>query len=67
MTTNILHNDWLKTRKEVEDEISNNQPFFCVCGRLATGLHESSCKKLQNKITRETLKRLKHKEISNDN
>jgi len=52
--------EWLKTRKEVEYEISDSQSMFCVCGKLATGLHESCCKKFQNKITSETLKRLEH-------
>ena len=50
--------EWLKTRREVEDEISNSQSMFCVCGRLATGLHESMCRKFQNKINDETVKRL---------
>lgn len=52
--------EWLKTRQEVEDELSNNQSMFCVCGRLATGLHESHCKKFQDKITSVTVKRLEH-------
>ena len=52
--------EWLKTRQQVADEISNKQSMFCVCKRLATGLHESSCRKFQNKITNETVKRLKH-------
>lgn len=52
--------DWLKTRREVEDEISNRQSMFCVCGRLATGLHESHCRKFSDKVTIETIGRLKH-------
>lgn len=52
--------EWLDNRRKVSDEISNNKSMFCVCGRLATGLHENSCRKLQNKITVETVKRLKH-------
>ncbi|MFA5050980.1 MAG: hypothetical protein WC499_02595 [Patescibacteria group bacterium] len=51
---------WLKTRQEVAIEISDKQSMFCVCGRLATGLHENACKKLQDKITTETVKRLEH-------
>ena len=57
---NNYFGEWLKTRKEVEDEKSNSQSMFCLCGRLATGFHESGCKKFQNKITSETIKRLKH-------
>jgi hypothetical protein len=52
--------EWLKTRRGVENELSEKQSAFCICGRLATGLHESHCRKFQNAITRETLARLKH-------
>ena len=52
--------EWLKVRQETENELSDKQSMFCLCGRLATGLHESHCAKLQNKITSETLKKLKH-------
>lgn len=51
---------WIKTMNKVEDEISNMQSLYCVCGRLATGMHESHCQKFKNKIISETLKRLKH-------
>lgn len=52
--------EWLKTRQEVEEELSSKQLVSCLCGRLATGLHESYCKKFNNRITNITLKRLKH-------
>lgn len=52
--------EWLKTRREVEDEISNKQSMLCVCRRLATGLHENMCRQFQNKVTNETVKKLKH-------
>jgi len=52
--------DWLKTRSKVENEFSNRQKVFCLCGRLATGLHESHCEKFNNAVTRETLARLKY-------
>ena len=52
--------EWLKTRQETENELSDSQSMFCVCGRLATGLHESHCRKFQNKIINETLKKLGH-------
>lgn len=48
--------EWLKTRQEVEDTLSEKQSMFCLCGRLATGLHESHCKKFRNKVTSETVK-----------
>ena len=52
--------EWLKTRQQVADEFSNKQAIVCLCGRLASGWHESQCKKLSNAITQETVKRLKH-------
>lgn len=50
--------EWLKTRREVDDELSARQSMFCICGRLATGFHESSCSKYKNKVNTETVKRL---------
>lgn len=50
--------EWLKTIQEVENEMSDKQTMFCICGRLATGLHERGCKKFRNKVISETVKRL---------
>lgn len=50
--------EWLKVRQETENELSDKQSMFCLCGRLATGLHERSCSKFRNKVTSETLKKL---------
>ncbi len=52
--------EWLKTWQEVENELSDKQEMFCVCGKLASGLHESNCKKFGKKVKEETLKRLEH-------
>lgn len=52
--------EWLSTRQKVQDELSEKQSKFCMCGKLATGLHESNCKKFNNKVTSETVKRLQH-------
>lgn len=52
--------EWLKTRQVVETEMSDGQSMLCVCGKLATGLHEGYCKKFQAKVNAETLKRLSH-------
>jgi hypothetical protein len=57
---NNYMSEWLKKRREVEDIISEGNSMFCVCGRLATGLHEMGCRKFQNKVTAETIKKLKH-------
>ena len=50
--------EWLNMRKIVEEELSSSQSMFCVCGRLATGLHEMNCRKFHNKVNSETVKRL---------
>jgi len=52
--------EWLNVRQQVENELSDKQPMWCVCRRLATGLHESGCRKFKNKVNSETVKRLKH-------
>lgn len=51
---------YTKTRIAVENELSDRQAMFCVCGRLATGFHEMNCRRFMNKVTAETVKRLKH-------
>ena len=51
---------WLKTRQEVSNEMSDKQSMFCICGKLATGFHESSCSKFKNKVNIETTKRLSY-------
>ena len=57
LQTNHL-GDWLKTRQETEDEMSKKNSIFCICGRLATGLHERNCRKFNNAVIKETVKRL---------
>lgn len=44
-------------RGKVREELSNQQPLFCCCGQLATGLHELTCRRFQDKVDRETVKR----------
>lgn len=51
---------FVKTKKAVFEELDNEQKLFCCCGRLATGLHTSHCKKFDNKVTSEVIKRLEH-------
>lgn len=52
--------EWVKTHAQVERELSDAHDLFCECGHLATGAHESGCRKLRNKIMNETIKRLAH-------
>lgn len=52
--------EWIKTHAKVEQELSDAHDLFCECGHLATGAHESGCRKLRNEIMSETIKRLAH-------
>lgn len=52
--------EWLSTRKVVDEEMSNKQPMWCVCRKLATGLHELSCGKFRAKVNSATVTKLKH-------
>lgn len=52
--------EWLQMYKKVEYELSDKQELFCICGKLATGFHEMTCRKFHKKIANETVKRLKH-------
>ena len=53
--------EWNSTRIKVFDELSDNQSMFCCCGKLATGLHESHCRKFNAKVDAETVYRLREK------
>ena len=49
---------FVKTRQQVFNELSDQQTLFCCCGKLATGLHESHCRRFNDKVDSETIKRL---------
>ena len=51
--------DWLKARQEADEEVSKEHSMWCVCRRLCTGLHESSCKQFQNKVNTRAINKLK--------
>lgn len=52
--------EWFTTRCSVSRDISDTQNMWCICGKLATGLHESSCRKFAKKVNEETVRRLTH-------
>jgi len=52
--------EFVKTRKDVFDELSNECGMFCCCGRLATGLHQTSCRKFNDWVDSETIERLSY-------
>jgi len=49
---------WQKIKEETENELSDRQPIRCVCGCLATGLHERNCAKFKKKVINETVKKI---------
>ena len=51
--------EWMEIRKVVENEESAKNNMFCTCGRLATGLHERSCRKFQNMVNAKAYTKLK--------
>lgn len=57
---NIDFDLFVRTRNQVKEELSEKQTTFCCCGKLATGLHEAHCKKFNDKVDTETIKRLQH-------
>lgn len=52
--------DFISTRERVFNELSDKQSMFCICGKLATGLHERSCRRFNKFVDSETVKRLNH-------
>lgn len=51
---------WANIRKQVFEELSGKQSMNCMCGKLATGLHEQNCRTFNNAVDKETVKRLSH-------
>ena len=52
--------EWHKARHECENDLSDKQSMFCVCGKLATGLHEGNCPKFRKKVLSNTVEKLAH-------
>jgi hypothetical protein len=52
--------EWIDMRRAIFNELSDKQTMFCVCGKLATGLHEINCRKFNANVNSETVKRLEY-------
>ena len=50
---------YMIARDKAEQQISDEHPIKCVCGRLCTGLHETRCAKFKKAVDRRTDKILK--------
>ena len=57
---NNFRDDYVNTRREVFNALSNEQAVFCVCGKIASGLHEDRCSKFNALVDKETVKKLEH-------
>ena len=42
-------------RETAYNEVSDEHAFFCVCGKLCSGFHESSCGKFRAKVEKRFL------------
>lgn len=47
-----------------KQQVSDEHPYKCVCGRLCTGLHELSCKKFKDSVERRYKKLMKNMNTS---
>lgn len=52
--------EWMRERSKQWYSLSCEHPIFCVCGKLATGLHEDHCRRFQKAIDKNTVKALEH-------
>lgn len=55
------HNEaYNKARNEAIEEMDNITPIFCVCGKLATGLHTSRCRKFNDRVDSIIINKIGH-------
>lgn len=50
-----------KKKNEIEAQMDDEHQMFCLCGKLATGLHTMYCNKWKNHLTTHTLQALKER------
>ena len=55
-----FQSDYVKTRCEVFNALSNQQAVFCICGKIVSGFHEDRCSKFNALVDKETVKRLEY-------
>lgn len=47
----VLHlQEWVTAWNDAFDELSRAQSIFCVCGKVASSLHERSCPAFRKKV-----------------
>lgn len=54
------HNEaYLEAENKAIAALDDEYPIFCLCGKLATGLHTTNCRKFQEAVKRRILTSLK--------
>ena len=57
----VLHlREWMTAWNDAFDELSRAQSIFCVCGKVASGLHERSCPAFRKKVDGAAIRQLEH-------
>ena len=57
----VLHlQEWMTAWNDAFDELSRAHSIFCVCGKVASGLHERSCSAFRKKVDDAAIKRLEY-------
>lgn len=62
MDLSMLSNEDYELYRKAEEEVSNEHPYRCVCGRMTTGLHERNCSAFRRTVERRFRKLSKTKE-----
>lgn len=53
-------NEYRKARVEATDIVNAKYPFFCPCGKIATGLHTRTCTHFIKQVDKEVVNILKN-------
>ena len=61
----MMNSEEYELYKKAEMQVSDEHPVKCVCGRLATGLHEMNCRAFKRSVERRFNRLLKIKQKNN--
>ena len=66
MDISMLNNEQYELYREAENQVSDEHPYKCICGRLCTGLHERNCKQFRKSVERRYHTLLKKSQVIKD-
>ena len=55
----MLSDEEYRIYSQCEMKVSDDHPMKCICGRLATGLHERNCSKYRKAVDRMFIKTMR--------